>query len=407
MTFSPSAITRWLISCAAVLAALVPCRPAEAQSYPPAWNSTAHYAVGDEVQLGGNVYRAIKAITATGISPVTSYADWELNSVRANTTLMIGTGQTFPTLVSAWDYVINSRIADGVYLHLYLSSAKGNLSEAMPATFLLDHAFGARVAILGDSAGNNVLQFNGTNGLLIDTGHSFNTISGITIQDTSTSGSPSGIVVNSNATITSVSNVQISGFPTSVFSEHNGTVNLSATCGLSGVTLNGLYALEGGIINAPGIDMTGSLQGNGLFADESGVIVADYSVIHNFATGALAIRGGVIEMSSSIVVSNGSFGLMSSRGGIIDAGSSLMSANGLNAIAEQGGLVDVSSGIISHSLGDGCLAQERGFIICASTSFTQNVGDDIVANTGGYVQAPGAVYALASADASTGSYITS
>jgi hypothetical protein len=96
---------------------------------------------------------------------------------------MIGTGQTFTTLAAAWTYAQNAKIADGGYLHFYISSVNGNFTEAFTAPFLLDNQGGARMALIGDSTSNDILQFNGTNGLIVDKGHSFNTLSNLTLED--------------------------------------------------------------------------------------------------------------------------------------------------------------------------------------------------------------------------------
>jgi hypothetical protein len=62
------------------LSALALLSVARAQSYPPAWNSAAHYAIGDQVQAAGNVYRAIKAVSSA-VNPAADYTDWELSLV--------------------------------------------------------------------------------------------------------------------------------------------------------------------------------------------------------------------------------------------------------------------------------------------------------------------------------------
>ncbi len=123
-----------------------------AQSNPPAWSSSAVYAVGDQVQTGGNVYRAITKISSpSGTSPAVDYTHWQLSQVLSNTTLLIGGGQTFPNLVTAWTYALYARVADGVYLHFYISTARGDFQEDFGGPFLLDHGSGARIAILGDN----------------------------------------------------------------------------------------------------------------------------------------------------------------------------------------------------------------------------------------------------------------
>jgi hypothetical protein len=200
---------------------------AQAQSYPPAWSANATYATGDLVQLSGNTFKAIQPVTTPGANPTSNYHYWQLNQVQSNTTLMIGAGETFPTINIAWTYAWNAKVADGVYLHFYISTVNGNYAEFFPTPFFLDHASGARIAILGDHYLDISLNFGGTNGFIIDTGHSINTISGTTL--TNVSNSPVGIKADGNATISALSGVYITGFGTCIQSTQNSTMSVIAS----------------------------------------------------------------------------------------------------------------------------------------------------------------------------------
>jgi hypothetical protein len=331
---------------------------AGAQSYPPAWNSAAHYAVGDQVQLGGNVYRAIKAITSGGLNPSTSYPNWELNYVRSNTTLMIGTGQVFPTLVSAWSYLQNAKIADGAYAHLYFSSAHGNFNESFTSPFLLDHASGARIAILGDSNSNDTLTF-ASNGFVLDTDHTINTIAGLTIQATTTSGT--GIKADTGAVVL-LSGVLISQFSTSVQSSNGAYVTVDPSSEMSNFSGAAFLALDSGVIvcndrgngSAPDVDIG---PGNELQAEWNGVIISEGSFITNVDVGALAEYGGVIDLTGANLEND-----------------------------------DVA-----------VLATSRGFVRCQGATLTPD-GGGLQATLGGYIDATNSMYSGAETD-SNGSYI--
>ncbi len=172
---------------------------ARAQSFPPAWSSSASFAAGDIVQYGGNWYRAMTALSADGPYPASAYGKWELNYVRSNTTLAIGAGQAFANLAYAWQFARNARIADAAYLHLDIVTTSGNFNENFNSAFSLDHSFGALISIIGDNPNNIILNFTGatSNGLTIDTGHVIGLVDNLVLTGSFSTGS--GIVVSSGA----------------------------------------------------------------------------------------------------------------------------------------------------------------------------------------------------------------
>jgi hypothetical protein len=117
---------------------------AAAQAFPPVWSNTATYAGGDLVTDYGNIYRCIAAVTTPYLDPSTSYKNWELFNVRNNTTLIVGVGQPFPTLETAWKFALNTTISSGVGLAIEISTAKGAYSETETNTLVLNHNFGNR-----------------------------------------------------------------------------------------------------------------------------------------------------------------------------------------------------------------------------------------------------------------------
>lgn len=155
------------------IAALSLCEAAQAQSYPPAWNNTSHYVPGDMVTDYGNVYRCLTAVTKPYLDPSKTYADWELSYVRNNTSVLIGMGEPFPNLFTAWNYVRNARVAGAAFLHLNIVTTGGNLNETFSAPLSLDHESGGQISIVGDNVNNIQLSFPNGNALTIDSGHNF------------------------------------------------------------------------------------------------------------------------------------------------------------------------------------------------------------------------------------------
>ncbi len=197
---------------AALACALLP-GLAKAQSYPPVWSNVGNYVPGDMVTDYGNVYRCIKSVNTHYLDPSKTYANWELYYVRNNTTLMVGVEQTFPTLAAAWANAQNCHIAEGVYLHLSISTTNGNLSENLGSGINLDQPCGANISIIGDNENN--INFTSLNGIMLDTGHSIGLVSGITLTGNSPNFS-TGIALTTNATIGTVTESTIQDCQTAI-----------------------------------------------------------------------------------------------------------------------------------------------------------------------------------------------
>jgi hypothetical protein len=380
----------------------------QAQTYPPAWKSSSTYAQGDQVQVNGNIYRALGAVSQSGPSPATSYAKWELYYVRSNTTLMVGVNQTFPTLVSAWNYALNAKVADGVYLHFYISSAGGNFAESFASPFLLDHGSGARMAILGDVAANDTLTFSSTNGFIVDTGHAFNTISGVSIVNSGTSQQyRDGLKADFQATVSSLSNVIFTGFGTSILATQGASVTALSSCSLSGNSPAVQASSGGSVVFPQGITLTG--PGNdtiytGFFAYDGGQIIAPGSIISSFGDGILASTGGIVDAGSS-TISNCIQGIEASANGTVEAGSSTIENCHYGIYSHDSGDVDASSAQITSSF-IGVYAYSHGYVNVYNGGVANSAAYDILATFAGCVGALFTSYTSSSANGSSdGSYI--
>ncbi len=353
------------------------------------------------------MYRAIKAVTG-GTGPTTDYTDWELNFVRANTTLMIGTGQPFPTLVAAWNYALNARVADGAYLHLYLSSAHGDFAEAFTAPFILDHGSGARMALLGDSLANDSLNFDGAGGFILDTGHSFNTLSGFAIVGSNPPATSAGVEATNQSTISSVG-LSISGFPTGYLAAQGGRLTISSTVGgLQSFTNQGAYATSSGTIQmGSGFTLSGPGQNifsSGLIADTSGTIIAPSVTISTCYDGIYAATGGSVNTSQA-QVSTCYEGCDAYQGGSIYATrSTLTNEESCGCTAEYASTI-----IADNSTVDLCAvgfnSQTHSFISGVGASVSNN-GTDLQAIVGGMINIFQGSYSTINSDgAPYGSYI--
>lgn len=334
---------RGCVMAAVLLAAALPAI-SKAQSFPPAWSSSATYAAGDIVQYGGNWYRAMKALNSAGPYPAAAYGDWELNYVRSNTTLLVGAKQSFANLQYAWQFARNARIADAAYLHFNIVTLDGALNERFDGPLSLDHGSGALISLMGDDNLSITLSFPSTNGLVIDSGHSFGSISGITI---SGAGSHIGFTLSDGASVANLAQTSVNSFATGIYA----TQSSALTAGDS-VTVNecnyGIAADFDADIVGLNIDVSSSgASGDGLTADHNASISDIYGVITNSG-----------------------------------------SPSGVGASAEHGGVIDVSNGTISGWV-TGCSGYYGGQIVVTSGTLNNNV-HDLAADYNGEVYAKAA-----------------
>ncbi len=317
-----------------------------AQSFPPAFSKTATYAAGDIVQYGGNWYRAMNARPANGPYPASAYGYWELNYVRSNTTLTIGDGQGFANLVYAWQFARNARIADAAYLHLAISTADGAFTEKFTAPFSLDHSSGALISILGDNSANISLQFPNTNGFILDTGHSFATLYGITLDGPGTTYNCQGISVLSGAVLTTVAGSNIENYVSAFYASQNAFLGVNngvtfQSCSTAitadfGATVDADYLQ---IINFESSYSTLSASHEAKISLRAGEI--ENATMANGSTAASADTGANIELQQT-TISGYVYAIYVTHGGSASAYLATFSKNTFDAIAQTAGWVDLS-----------------------------------------------------------------
>lgn len=319
---------------------------ANAQSFPPAWTSTASYSAGDIVQYGGNWYRAMRALSPAGPYPANAYGFWELNYVRSNTTLTIGNRQGFANLVYAWQFARNARIADAAYLHLSIVTTQGNFNESFDTAFSLDHSFGALISLIGDDEDNITLNFPSSNGFNLDSGHNFASISGMRLVGSLDSPAHQGITVVYGASIENIATVGISGFQGGVYAFQDASVYLADSVTIqhctSGITADYDASVVGGGVNIT-CDDTGA---TGLYADHNGTIADENATISNQGTvspysgfGVEATDGGVIDVKG-VTCDGWSQGFVAIFGGRILANTANLNNNASDLSAGKSGTIN-------------------------------------------------------------------
>jgi len=137
--------------------------------------------------------------------------------------------------VYAWQFARNARIADAAYLHFAIISQYQMFYETFSAPFSLDHSSGALISLIGDNPNSVYLEFPTSNGLVVDSGHSFSTISNVTIQGPTATdaGGPRGITATSGATIASITQTTITQCGIALYTDQNSSVSLGSNVEIS------------------------------------------------------------------------------------------------------------------------------------------------------------------------------
>lgn len=335
---------------------------AEAQNVPPVWTSSSSYAAGDIVLYGGNWYRALVAVNPEGPLPTTAFGTWELNYVRFGTTLTVGDGQSFSALSHAWQFAQSARIADGAYLHISIVTTGGNHIESYTSAWSLDHGSGALISIIGDNPSNINLQFPNGSGITIDSGHSLASISGVTISGAgaNTSNNSDGIYATRNATISSISDCYITNFEYGVVADYGASVGL-VTPNTVKECIDGIVANHSATVSAIASTIALSTPSNlgfdarGMWAENGGVIEADGCTLTNsntgFGIGAYCLGKGVIDLSYA-TDSGWEFGVYGTLAGYVSLQSASMSKNATDVAAYQGGIVEAIGSTATTTVSD-------------------------------------------------------
>ncbi len=322
-----------------------------AQSFPPAWSASATYSAGDLVQEGGNTYRAIKAVPITNLDPAKYYTYWELNYVRSNTTLLIGQGEPFATFSAAWNSILNCRVADGVYLHLYISSFHGPLTQTYNSSFSLDQDSGSRISIIGDNPNGITFNFPSAGGLTIDSCHA---LAGISNIDVTGQSAQNGITASNGASIQGLENVTVNGFGVALEAESNASITGISNCTWENIGIIGGYAITGGNLTfAQGFvfDGTGAIVNTqyGFVADYGGSINAFQPTIHNTGTALKAAHGGNIIAQGATLTNNGTGALAFLHGTIGMADCNATTDTIYDAQVSAGGIIDITNGAVTKT----------------------------------------------------------
>jgi hypothetical protein len=299
-----------------------------AQSSPPIWSATVTYKQGDIVNApDGNSYKCIAKTDSKHPDPRNGYSFWELYDLETgpSLTLSIGRGQTFPNLVTAWKYIRDARISQGVSLYLSIVNPDTTsvYSESLAGSFSLNHPYGSSISIFSPDPKRAVLNFGTSSGFTVDSGHSFGMVSGVTLNGSKADYS-NGVLATNLSTI-SLTNVIIQNFPYAIHATLQGNVNLGAKVMIQHFGFVGVLSETNSVVtsNSP-IALDGAnLSALGFAADLGGLLVVPSCTASNFngpngGVGFKASRKGLI-VANGASASNCVYGFQAEQDGSIQA----------------------------------------------------------------------------------------
>jgi len=327
------------------LLCLFACASGLCQSYPPEFATSQAYAKGDQVQYAGNTFRALGPVSPSSNYPTKDYSDWEMIYVRANTSLIIGTANSFPTLQIAWNYIQNTKVADGAYLHLVIAAPNTGHKEPLPVGysesfsggFCLNHSSGANIALVSTIAGGATLNFTGgTSGFFLSGGHTFGGIFGnalLTLKGVVSASPTYGVQVNDSSHLEALDQLTIDTFQEGVEAGPGSSINADAVT-ITDV-VDAAEALYGGYISFTGLNLDGgTISDNGLVAID-GEITALSATFTNVPTAVYSKDHGFIDVSSSTITGSG-YGILCQFRGHAKAEDATISGSALDDVSVSG-----------------------------------------------------------------------
>jgi hypothetical protein len=270
------------------------------------YDAVLTYATGYQVEAAdGNVYRALQS--AVGQTPETSPLYWKLILVTVPTTLTVPSVHS--TIISALTALneavltatVTIQVANGAYNY---TTTQINLA----------HPYGRFISITGNTGtpASCSLSFaalpspptspylNPNSGSIYSSGPSGVTINGFSVLKSG--GAPvfghCGILASDGALINVGTNMIVNGFYGDMVALNGGVINAT---GVDLVTAGNTYALvaDNGTVIAPGSAITGA--GNGALIQRSGVVRMNNSTIDSAIVTAVTMSDGTVELPATTI----------------------------------------------------------------------------------------------------------
>jgi hypothetical protein len=254
---------------------------------------------------------------------------------------------TFATVEEAVDAYRDTRIAPGVFLTLEIIG-----THALSTNLDLQHPDAHRLRLVGGSltAGSDVLEFSGTNGVYIPRS-TVRFVNNLVIRGDDTP-STSGILVTDSGSLLVGEDVLVEGFPL------------------------GVRAVTNSLIFAPNIEVTGGTNAC-VVAAQGGVVNVGGSFLDDCGVGVQASSGSTIIAPSVTVASASLHAFLAQGNSSIDATGSDGTSESHCAFAHMSGsirandLVCVVDSPTNDSIGSAAFAQHDAMVLVAGTGLLE------------------------------------
>lgn len=318
-----------------------------------------------------------------GLSPIVDALEVSVTALSTDAVTVIASDVTYPvSSTTDLDAVIEvlSRahilpeasvtidFADGTYT--FLNSLR------------IDHPDGAHIRLVGNVSDPSrvVLDFSGSDGVVVPAGRDLGVLSGFTLTGDSTADTV-GISVEANATL-AWGNLNISDFDEAgVRVRYGGALipddpscvgDYIETSGMS----YGFEVSEGGVADVCNAVVSGASETGFLAHSVAYIGATESSSAHN-KNGYVANYGAMIDADGSESEDNSSLGFMAQFGGNILATSSTATSNDWGYLARYGGIVNAASSSASNNT-------EHGYVSSVGSSMYARYARSVSSGTFGF-----------------------
>lgn len=341
------------------------------------YDSTLSYTEGYQVLAAdGNVYRARQ--TTVGDTPETSPTDWKLILVQDPITLAVPS--VYATIISALTALDEAILTAGVTIQV----ADGAYNYTT-TSINLTHPYGRHISIIGNTAtpASCSLSFaalaspptspylNPNSGSIYASGPSNVTINGFSILKSG--GAPvfghCGILASDGATINVGTNTIVNGFYADVAALDGGVIN---AVGVDLVTVSGTFALlaDNGTVNAPTSAITGT--GGAIATRRNGYVRMNNSTVDAAIVTAVTMASGTAVLTSTTVGNVDTFYDVDGSGNFVsDTGAIYGTAS--TADISLSGTLEYNGAVVAANNQDLALAQIEANAIQAIAGPNQTV----------------------------------
>ena len=313
---------------------------------------------------------------------VSGISDNVLDMISVDTTWNIGSNGDYSTLEDAMAAARSVRVHPDATLTLQLENNIYTVSDEIN----LNHPDGANIVIQGNSADPALVQleFAGTNGFYIDSGHVFGGLNDLTIRGDTTG--YVGINVLENATVYA-SDIDVESFDYGISATWGGTVLLDGDANIQSNALSGIGLDYGAKLRSSGI-LTASLNTHGLNMNHGSISSTDNSIFdQNTGTGLVANHSCTVKSLNSSFSSNSNYGAVIAWGAAADIRYSDFSDNSYTGLrVDLNAQVVADESTANNNGWDGFATQKSGLLAASACTANSNGGIGFLGWRNSYIE---------------------